>query len=210
MTHEAYIRDKLLRSLTHIDSVFDTVHASTGRGGPLSFPDEQKLVDGLLMSAWAQWERFTREVFITDFSRDANTIVQKRVSRFRSSWAAWYLAEAILDHPDEDKWVEWSSPDALTERAKELLSPGHRYSALGPYKQNLRYIRTTRNAVAHRSDVAWNKFKKMAQAPPFNLSSGQMRGLTTGRFLASHQWRARPILKQSVQFLSDAARALVP
>lgn len=207
------IRDGFLTTLGHVDSAFGKLNANAGPGRPLTFPDLHKTSEGLFLSAWTHWEQFLRELFIIELATDPNGKLRKEVKAagFRLKRSHLRLATLLADHPDEGKWVEWSSIDVVQDRADVLLAAGHRFSSLTPAQlTDIRRLKKIRNAVAHKSDKAWDDFRALVQAAPYTLTARSMKGLTTGRFLAAHTVGADRVFTHSVQVVRDAARTLVP
>lgn len=182
MTTDVELRDALVSSLKHVDEAFDRVAKNSGPTKSLHAPDVHKLSEGLFLNAWTHWEAFLRRLFIRDLATDPNGVLGIDVAKFRSKGAAARLAERIVEHPDEGKFVEWSRYDVLRSRANELPGAGHRYASMtGAQVTSIARIKTIRNAVAHRSDEAWAKFRKLVLGPPFHIAPTSMKGMTIGR-----------------------------
>lgn len=204
-------RDRYLDSLAHIDSAYIKITGLVGRGGKLSFPDVHKLTEGLFLSAWTYWEGFLRELLWLDLAAAAGGTLNSEVKQFRTKNAPYRLAERILNHPDHpDKFVEWSDYNIIVKRANEFLSPGHRFVNPLPQGNDIAQLKRIRNAIAHKSDRAWESFISLVSAAPFSLVGTQRRGLTPGRFLYSHQWGGTGVMQHSVATLRAAAGVLVP
>lgn len=213
MTAQQDLRDEFVATLGHIRGCFDRILSNSGPMRTLSAPDVHKLSEGLLLSAWTHWEEFLRQMFVADLATDPAGMLRKRARTFRSEVTApWELSEAILGHPDEQRWIEWADVDDVVARADRLLSSTHRYAALTTRNPTIQKVKTIRNAVAHKSDRAWAKFKKLATSPPFSLMPNQMKGITTGRFISSHTWGASGsvVLRHVVDHFDTTAKALVP
>lgn len=95
-------------------------------------------------------------------------------------------------------------------RANQFLAPGHRYGVLTAHQNDFETMRRIRNAVAHRSDRAWESFVSLARTAPFGLAPNQMRGITPGRFLSAHRWGPDLVIVAAIAKLEAVARALVP
>jgi hypothetical protein len=204
-------RDRYLSSLAHIDSAYTKITAQVGRGGVLSFPDVHKLTEGLFLSAWTYWEGFLRQLLWLDLSASPNSVLISDVKKFRTKKAPHRLAELILNHPDHpDKFVEWSDYNNVVKRANEFLGAGHRFVNPLPQGTDIAQLKRIRNAIAHKSDRAWDSFISLVGAAPFSLARTQRRGLTPGRFLYSHQWNGVSVMQNSVASLRAAAGELVP
>jgi len=207
------IRDDFLATLTHVDSAFGKLASNSGPGKALMFPDLHKTTEGLFLSGWTYWEQFLRELFVFELATDpgGKLRVDVKATGFRLKRSHVRLAQLVADHPDDGKWVEWSSIDVVRDRANVLLSAGHRFSTLtNAQLTDVRRLKKVRNAVAHKSDKAWSEFRTLVQAAPYSLAAGSLRGLTTGRFLAAHKVANVVVFTHSVQVLRTAANALVP
>src|SRR5579863_1817077 len=121
------IRDGFLASLDHVEAVRVKLTALYGRGKPLNFPDHHKLAEGLLLSAWTHWEEFLRELFTVDLAIEPNSALRKEIKKFRTKNACFRLAESMVGHPDENKWIEWSEFANVATRADLLLGQANRF-----------------------------------------------------------------------------------
>ena len=204
------IRDRFLHTLDHIERTAGKLEPLTGmrKDQPLRFADLHKLSEGLFLASWTDWEEFLRELFIEDLATDASGALRREVKVFRTKRASWRLADSIVGHPDAAKWIEWSEYAAVKGRADSLLGAGNRFSSAAINQENLARLKRIRNAIAHKSDHAWESFKDLARQTPFSLSD--MRGITVGRFLVAHEWNGHTVLRESLTILQSNARALVP
>ena len=208
---QAETRDRYLDSLDHIDAAYLKIGGMVGRHGALTFPDVHKLTEGLFLSAWTYWEGFMREVLLLDLATDPSGILMKDVRSTRTKNAPYRLAERILNHPDHpEKFVEWSDYNGVAKRARAMLGPGHRFTDPLPQLQDIEKLKRMRNAIAHKSDRAWDSFVTLVKASPFSLASTQMRGLTPGRFLYSHRWGGTTVMQHATATLRAAAHVIVP
>jgi hypothetical protein len=204
------IRDDYLGTLNHIGQVFPKLTGNLGHNGVFTFPDVHKLSEGLFLSAWTYWEGFLRQLLAYDLATDPNGIVRRDVRHFRYVNAPHRLAERILNHPDHpERFVDRSEYRFVAQRAKEFLGPNHRFVFPLPQDANLALLKRIRNAIAHKSDKAWQSFTSLVSAAPFNLQPTQRRGITPGRFLSAHQWNGAPVLQTSLATLRPAAHVLV-
>jgi hypothetical protein len=207
---QAEIKADFIQTLDHIGRVSQTLRAQSGNGRPFTFPDEHKLCEGLFLSCWTHWEEFIRELLIEDLATDRRGLVRRDVRDFRVIRAPHRLAEAILFHPDHpEKFVEWDF-DNVRSRADTVLGPAHRFAVALPRIGDLALLKRIRNAIAHKSDRAWDSFLRLARAAPFALPPAQMRGITAGRFIAAHQWNGSRVLDETVTILRGYANTLVP
>ncbi len=205
------LRDSLLDTLTHVESAYGKCAGNVGKGQIFTFPDLHKTSEGLFLSGWTYWEQFLRRLVILDLANDTAGILRSEVKKFRTKGAALRLAEAVLGHPDEDKWIEWSSLEVALKRVTNHLGATNRYTAITqPQKESVARLKRIRNAVAHKSDKAWADFKSTAQKAPYSLPATSMKGLTVGRFMSAHQVAGKSIFEHSIAALRDAAKTLVP
>jgi hypothetical protein len=205
------LRDSLLNTLTHVESAYGKCAGNVGKGKLFTFPDLHKTSEGLFLSGWTYWEQFLRRLVIFDLASDPAGILRSEVKKFRTKLAAQRLAEAVLGHPDEDKWVEWSSLEVALKRVSTHLGATNRYTKITqPHKDSIARLKRLRNAVAHKSDKAWSDFKSTAQKAPYSLPATSMKGLTVGRLISAHQVAGKSIFEHSITALRDVAKTLVP
>jgi len=210
MTSQEFHRNELLNSLDHLESVANKLPRLLGKGGVLTFPDHQKLSEGIFLSAWTQWEQFIRQLLIDDLAENPQSFVRKDVREFRVNGAPRRIAERILFHPDHpQKFVEWDIGLVRT-RANDFLPTGHRFTNTLTREVDIEKLKRIRNAVAHKSDRARNSFLKLVADPPFNLTKQQRQGITVGRFLTSNKWNGNWILFESFEVYRSNAYHLVP
>lgn len=197
-------------TLTHVRAAFGRIRANSGIGQALTFPYLHKLTEGLFLSAWTYWEGICRDVLVTDLANDGDGKLRSEIKKFRTKNAPLRLAECMLNHPDHpEKFVDWAEYRTVKERADEFLAAGHRFVPL-PRNDDVTKLKRIRNAVAHRSDKAWESFRSLVTAAPFNLTPNQLKGITPGRFLCSHQWNGAWVLEEAVNVLESSALVLVP
>lgn len=77
----------------------------------------------------------------------------------------------------DSEFVSWLSVEAVSGRAEEWLRDGGPFSnALASAGSPLAYVRILRNAIAHNSDAAWEKFEEKTRrlygSVPRSLSPG--------------------------------------
>src|SRR6266498_2128092 len=126
---QEHLRDEFLTTLTHIASVWTKVSQNTGPRGILSPPDLHKISEGLFLSAWTHWEQFTHYLLIEDLATRPTSKLHLGIRHFRTSGAAWRLANQLLSHPDHpQKFVDWSDYSAVVSRANEFLGAGNRFA----------------------------------------------------------------------------------
>jgi hypothetical protein len=206
------LRDDLRNTLRHIGEILAKASQNSGPRAILSPPDLHKIAEGLFLSAWTHWEQFTHYLLVEDLSTATASKMHRDVRHFRYSGSAWRLANQLLNHPDHpQKFIEWSDYASVVSRANEFLGAGNRFALTPlPRRGDLGLLKRVRNAIAHRSDKAWDSFTALCRDQPFSLSPAQMRGITPGRFLVAHNWNGQPILRDTIAMLDAAALHLVP
>jgi hypothetical protein len=206
------LRDEFLATLHHIDSVLTKVTHNSGPHGFLKPPDLHKLAEGLFLSAWTHWEQFTHYLLIEDLATSPRSKLHLGVREFRTRGASWRLANQLLSHPDHpQRFIEWSDYSSIVSRANEFLGAGNRFAATPlPRRGDLDLLKRVRNAVAHRTDRAWESFLSLCRGLPFSIPPARMRGITPGRFLVTHSWNGQPVLRDTIVMLGGATRHLVP
>jgi hypothetical protein len=209
---QADLRDEFLATLHHIDNVLTKVTQNSGPHGFLSAPDLHKIAEGLFLSAWTHWEQFTHYLLIEDLATSPTSKLHRGVREFRTKGAPWRLANHLLSHPDHpQRFIEWSDYNAIVSRANEFLGAGNRFIVTPlPRRGDLDLLKRVRNAVAHRTDRAWESFLSLCRSVPFSIPPARMRGITPGRFLVTHTWNGQPVLRNTIAMLAAAARHLVP
>lgn len=216
----ATIRDQFLITLDHIERTRVKLSDNTGPRSAFRQPDQHKLAEGLFLSAWTHWEEFLRKLFIEDLATLPHSGLNHEIRNYRTKGARYRLAAIMVDHPDERRFVEWSVFKDIIPRADVLIGNPNRFRTVGtapgpgvaaPLNQNdLELLKRIRNAIAHKSDYAWQSFRGLVSSPPFNLAPRQRRGITTGRFLTAHNWNGTPVLAYSISIFRHNAQLLVP
>ncbi|WP_355661308.1 hypothetical protein [Halomonas salifodinae] len=203
-------RDEFLATLDHLSAVYGKVAGSLGRNGLFTFPDHHRLAEGLFLSAWAHWEELIQALLVDDLAEDPSGFVQADVKKFRVKGAPRRIAERILYHPDHPStFVNWDY-GLVKSRAGTFLGQGHRFTSALPRANDLEKMKRIRNAVAHKSDRAWESFKNLVRDQPFSLTTGQMKGITVGRFLVSHNWNQDRVIRECFTIHRQNAMHLVP
>jgi hypothetical protein len=199
--------------LTRLTTISAKVSSNAGNSRTFSFPDWHQLSEGILLSAWARWESLLRELFILDLSTDTGGVLCRnvRATGFRYGRSATRLAEAIVDHPDASRFIDWNRLGDIEKRADDLLSVGHRFGRIvAPQKTTIEQIAKIRNAIAHNSDTAWEKFITVITNAPYSLSKNQRKGITVGRFITSHDVGGVKVITHFIDTLRSASSVLVP
>lgn len=205
------LRDGFLATLIHIGNVLTKVTQNSGAQGFLTEPDLHTLAEGLFLDAWTHWEQFTHYLLVEDLATLATSKLHTEIQQFSTAESAKRLANQLLSHPDHpQKFIDWSEYAYVESRANEFLGAGNRFAAAPlPRRGDVDFLKRIRNAVAHRSDKAWNSFLRLCQDPPFSIPLHVMPGMTPGRFLVAHNWNGQPVLRDAIALLNTAASHLV-
>ena len=221
------LRDAFINTISHVRSVAAKSIANSGPGRPLSAPDLHKISEGLFLSAVTHWEEFCQALLQVDLGTLSRSALLKDVRKFRTKNAPHRLAEIMLSHIDHpNAFYDWSDFHKVCERAERFLPAGNRFSPPPPIPpatkpphrtslptatvDELAMFKRIRNAVAHKSDKAWDSFMRLVREPPFSLPPNQRKGITPGRFMITKQWGGKVVLMHALDTLEAAACILVP
>jgi hypothetical protein len=113
-------------------------------------------------------------LLIEDLATSPTSKLHRGVRGFRARGSAWRLANQLLSHPDHpQKFIEWSDYGSIVSRANEFLGAGNRLIATPlPRRGDLDLLKRVRNAVAHRTDKAWESFLSLCRSPPIFHATG--------------------------------------
>ena len=207
MKSDATHRDSFIHSVTHLSSAATNVLSNCGQGKALTFPDAQKISEGLFLSAVTHWEEFCRDLMVLDLSTRTEGVLRKDVKEFKQAGSPLRLAELLLSHVDHpDAFYDWSDFHKLTKRADRFLGTGHRFALPAATTTKLTYFKRIRNAVAHKTDKAHDSFMSLIKGSPFFLSPNQRKGITAGRFLCNNKWGGSVVLHLSLIHISEPTR----
>jgi len=221
------LRIDLVKTIAHLRAVTLKVRANSGPGKFLSAPDSHKIAEGLFLSVVTHWEEFCQALIISDLALLPSSSLRKDVSTFKSGAARDRIAEMIATHIDHpNAFYDWSDFSKVHARSLSLLRVPNRFnvvvpapptpgatknqSALSAFTNDLTDFKVIRNAIAHKSDKAWEAFMRLVLRPPYSLSVSQRRGITPGRFVIAHSVAGSPILVHTLDRIEQAALILVP
>ncbi|KAB2969672.1 MAG: hypothetical protein F9K18_00840 [Thermoanaerobaculia bacterium] len=200
---------------------------NSGPNRILSAPDSHKIAEGLFLSAVTHWEEFCQALLVLDIATQAGGKLRKEVRAFRTTNAPQRLAELLVTHIDHPNgFHDWSDFLRVCARADAFLPSGHRFAPPPPAPpatqpaqktalatavvDDLVMFKRIRNAIAHKTDKAWESFMSLARGAPFNLQPAQRKGITPGRFLVSQQWSGSVAIHHALTTLETASKTLVP
>lgn len=221
------LRTDLVTTIAHLRSVSIKVRANSGPKKALSAPDSHKIAEGLFLSVVTHWEEFCQALIISDLALHASSSLRKDVSSFKSGAARDRVAEMIATHIDHpNAFYDWSDFSKIHSRSIALLRVPNRFnvvvpatppavgtknqSSLSAFTTDLTDFKIIRNAIAHKSDKAWDAFMRLVLRAPYGLTTSQRRGITPGRFVIAHTVGANPILVHTLDRIEQAAYVLVP
>jgi hypothetical protein len=220
-------RIAFVNTITHIRGATTRVIANSGFANPLTAPDLHKISEGLFLSAVTHWEEFCQVLLLTDLATNVHGALRRDAKKFRTTGAPLRLAELVLTHVDHpNSFYDWSEFGRVCARADRFLGPNHRFAPPAPVPpavkppyasalpttvvDELAMFKRIRNAVAHKSDKAWESFMKLIKAPPFSLPANKRKGITPGRFLSNTQWGGKVVILHALDTLESASLVLVP
>ena len=221
------LRDEFIASITHIRAATNRVIQNSGPHGVLTAPDSHKIAEGLFLSSVTHWEEFCQALLVLDIATSAGSALRREIRGFRTSNAPQRLAELLMTHVDHPNgFHDWSEFSRICARADAYLAPSHRFAPPPPVPpatkpphstalptavvDDLVRFKRIRNAVAHKTDKAWENFMSLIRGAPFNIAPAQRRGITPGRFLVTQQWSGNIAIHHTFNTLENAARTLVP
>lgn len=222
------LRDEFVVTVTHIRSAVGKVRTNSGPGQILTPPDLHKISEGLFLSVVTHWEEFVQALLISDLALLSTSSLVKEVRSFRSNAARDRLAELItahLDHPQG--FYDWSEFEKVHSRSLILLGNVNRFTATvpavppateakqrpslsAPTLTEFTEYKIIRNAVAHKTDKAWDAFIRLVKRQPYGLTAIQTRGITPGRFVIAHSVAGVTVLDRALNTYENASRVLVP
>lgn len=160
--------------------------AGPGRPGPAVLSKGQMVLitEGVFIRAFSSYEVFLEELFVL-YARGKSTISGRTVPRFILPKDGLHARDLIRSNMN---YLEWNSPDVLIQRAETYLDGGPIKQSIVQHKDRLNTIRRIRNAIAHRSDDAWQRY---ANAVTAELRAPPLKTPEPGGFLMMTDPRAR-------------------
>lgn len=152
--------DEALDELLRLDDLNQRRYrAGPGRPGPAVLTKRQMILitEGIFIRAFTTFERFLEEVFVL-YARGKPGVSGEVGRSFILPRDGNHARELLRSGMN---FLEWNSPDILISRAETYLSGGPIKSAIALHRDRLNSIRRVRNAIAHRSDEAWQKYLKV-------------------------------------------------
>lgn len=211
MKSSLQLRQEFVATVAHIRSAAAKVRTNSGPTRLLSPPDVHKISEGLFLSVVTHWEEFTQALLIADLALLPASALVREVRLFKSGAARDRLAELVtmhLDHPQG--FYDWSDFAKVQTRASMLLGATNRFSLPAATTAEIIEYKIIRNAVAHKTDKARDAFLRLVKRAPYNLTAGQTRGITAGRFVIAHSVGGVTILDRALNTYENAATILVP
>jgi hypothetical protein len=200
------------RSLQECRQLADDAYlwASPGAGGSRPFISEKRrdhLTETAFLHAFLAWEGFVEESFILYLSGQ-----RPPHGRAPSRYAFPPNHRTAMDWvlPEDGDYTTWTVPSRVSKRAERFFKDGRPFSpVLRSNQSTLDEVRTIRNAIAHKSQSAREKFEKLVRAKLRTLPPK----LDVGGFLAKTAPGTTPpisFLEHYFAKIDSAAHQIVP
>lgn len=178
-----------------------------GAAPPLISPQRRDyFAEMAFLRAFSAWETFLEESFLL-------YLLGYKAPRGRAPHRYAFPPDpthAMNWLTDGREYATWTDAGYVGSRAKRFFSAGRPFADVLSRNQNLlREVNTIRNAIAHRSGTARQKFEevvrqKLGTAPP-NLTVGSFLGTTAPRIIPPSSF-----LEFYISKIEFAARQIVP
>ena len=203
-----------LRSLTNSKQLADDAHRWSAPGPPhgrpvISLQRRDSMTELALLKAFLAWESFLEESFVL-------YLVGQKPPRGRPPHRYAFpptqsaANEWLLPESGRRDYAEWANAEAVSNRAERFFRDGRPYTPVLKSNQNaFDEIRIIRNAIAHASASAHQKFEKVARLRLVPLPAN----LTVGGYLAMTVPGSSPpisFLESYFSKLEFFARQIVP
>jgi hypothetical protein len=150
--------------------------------GHLNHVDVEAVYAGLFIDAFTEFEAMVEDLCLGLFDGTLKSITQPAVRLFRVTPSSFSRSVVF----DGDNYVDWLPvEDKAIPRAKRFLDGGVPFSNLtATEKQDLKNAHLLRNALAHKSDAATQRFlasiNQLALLPHEKTPTGYLRTLPYG------------------------------
>jgi hypothetical protein len=186
---------------------FDTENQRAFSGGTAPQLSEQRLyvlTEAVFSSAFRAYEAYVRDVFLL-YARGRSTKGGKAVKSFLDPVSALH-AEQLMKQ--SKPFLDWSSPDAVIQRADLFLRSGAPVkNVLSSNSASLKAIKVVRNHIAHNSDESMSAYKKVVLAY-FGTLPIQVPAPGAFLLLPSQFVPGAYLLKQYFRTMSEVATGL--
>lgn len=177
---------------------------SAGTSPQLSAHRLNVLTEGVFSLGFRAYEAYVREVFLL-YARGKPTKGGKAVTSFLEPRSSLHAEQLIKQ---SKPFLDWSSPDAVIQRADLFLKSGAPVkTVLSANSASLKTIKAVRNHIAHNSDESLSAYKKVVLA---HFGTLPIQVPEPGAFLLLPS-RAVPgvyLLKQYLQTIGAVAAGL--
>lgn len=148
---------------------------------PFSTQHKELITETAFLRAFLSWEQFLEETFILYLLG----MVPPRGSspqRYASPLTLEIAQNLVV--PEDRSYVKWTTVSNITKRAQRFFKDGKPFApALTGLSNAFTEMQIIRNAIAHQSTSAQDRFKRLARD---KSSTGTISAnLTVGRFLSS-------------------------
>lgn len=176
-THLTIFMKRIDEACNLVDEMKEYKIVRDGNIRQIKSASASKIIEMAFLEMFLSWEEFLESSFIK-YMCGAKTISGYHPKRFAFPPNIEHAQKFLL--LNGRRYSDWSNPQDVIQRAETVFSNGDPFaSALRPSVGNLENIRTIRNAIAHKSGTALQKFFDIVRQ---NLGS-KPRGITPGMFL---------------------------
>ncbi|MDG4895044.1 hypothetical protein P9272_15860 [Mesorhizobium sp. WSM4976] len=152
-----------------------------GRPGPATLSKHQMILmtESVFIKAFSHYELFLEEVFIL-YTRNRPTRGGHRVPSFILPKDGEHARDILKSGMP---FLEWNSPDTIVRRCEVYLHDGDPIKrSITAYSARLQRMKAIRNAIAHRSAEAAQRYNNVVRA---ELRAAPLQPLSPGEFLLS-------------------------
>lgn len=162
----------------------------TGPGRPSSVALSKNqmvlMTESVFVKAFSLYELFLEEIFIL-YTRNRPTRSGARVQSYIMPRDGEHAREMLKSNMP---FLDWNSPDSLIRRCEIYLKDGDPIKhSITAHSDRLRRMKTVRNAIAHRTQEATQKYNNAVRS---ELRVAPLRPLPPGEFLLSSDPTAPP------------------
>ncbi len=195
------------------------VRVSPSRPG-LHVKQTHRVIELAFAGMMAAWESFLEDTtihYLAGAATASGYAPTLRMGRCKDISHAYQVYSGKPDYDPNKRFLEWTNPSMVVERARLFFQQGHPYDGpLTEYGPRLLDATKIRNRVAHASAKAGEQFKEVAR----RLRGGQLhQGFRVGNLLQSPVTApfghtllvsGKTVFEAYLAILRDAAKRIVP
>lgn len=163
------------------------------------------LTESVILQLFGRWERFLESIFI-EYMCGAKSVNGSAAVRYVfpiSPEHAYQLVQNVNAYPD------WADLEKVLKNANNFFENGGPFGVLNTMKAEINAIRKVRNAIAHTSKSATEKFEDHVRGKVGYLPEG----ITPAKFLSEHKTGKRKkdptFCEHYIEYLKNTAEILV-